>query len=1015
MGSGLSTNDPTIVAAFHKALFEQGFAIFLILTLVAVAWTVLRSVQLRRAAVNAAATGGSVESRDMAASAGDPEPVARHLLRVSFGLLWIFDGVLQGQASMPLGMIPQVIQPTASASPNWVQHLVDSGTKIWTYHPVSAAAATVWIQVGIGLWLLAAPRGDWSRLAGVASVGWGALVWVFGESFGGIFAPGASWLFGAPGAVVFYCIAGILIALPDISWRSGRLGRAIVAAAGLFLVGMAVLQAWPGRGFWQGQATSARTAGGLTAMVQQMAQTPQPHLMASLVSDFASLDASHGWAVNLVVVVWLAAVGAAFLTGRPQIVRAGVIAGAVLCLADWVFVQDFGFFGGVGTDPNSMIPITLLFVAGYIAMVRAPVATTSPATASAQVPWRQHLSADPAYTFRSIAALAAVGVTLVGVAPMAYAAANPNADTILTQAVDGPPTSTNIPAPAFDLMDQNGRQVTLTGLHGKALAVTFLDPVCTSDCPVIAQEFRSAAKILGAESQDVELIAIDANPRYTSPLYLTAFDKQEGLQNVSNWEYLTGPLPVLAARMGRLRGRGRLRKRRSHDRSQRRRLHHRPGRKDARGAELRPRTGHRRDRFSLLPDARIRAQERPSRRVRLFVLARPGLGWAAAGALTIASLASCSSTVSTSGGASPNTDRAEATPLATSVTTTAGTWATVAMGQLDQPDNTFWQLLHRSGGAGSWTNQIQATAVATNGGLVLAPSLGSSLVVGVRTYGLLTFSPLIATGNGGRTWTNGLLPSGLASAPNTLAVNAQGQALAIVGKDQTTHSQSVLTSDSLTTWQPLTSGDVLAATPAGQQCAPLGLSAVAFDGTDPVIGARCSRAGVVGLFERKGSAWVLAGPRLPAPADPDLVSVTALQATGHGLSGLLSASGPDGAAVTVVSTDDAGQTWKMSQPLQLTAPERVASVGSDGSGGFFVLLSGSAGPDRAAVLGADQSQWRELPLPPAGTATLAFGPGTSVEALAVDTATLTVWTLGSTGGWHKGQVMTVSIDYGSSS
>jgi cytochrome oxidase Cu insertion factor (SCO1/SenC/PrrC family) len=545
MGSGLSTNDPTIVAAFHKALFEQGFAIFLILTLVAVAWSVLRSVQLRRAALGASAEGGSVEGSDFSASSSSPEPTARRFLRISFGLLWIFDGVLQGQASMPLGMVPQVVQPTALASPSWVQHLVDSGTKIWTYHPVSAAAATVWIQVGVGLWLLAAPRGNWSRLGGVASVAWGALVWVFGESFGGIFAPGASWLFGAPGAVVFYCIAGILIALPDTWWRSGRLGRWILAATGVFFFGMAVLQAWPGRGFWQGQKTPDQTAGNLTAMAQQMARTRQPHLISSLVTDFASFDAGHGWAVNLVVVVWLAAVGAAFLSGRSRIIRAGVIAGVLLCVADWVLVQDFGFFGGVGTDPNSMIPMILLFVAGYIAMVRAPVEAPEPATDGAQLPWRQHLSIDPAYTFRSIAALAAVGVTLVGVAPMAYAAANPNADPILTQAVDGPPTTTNIPAPAFDLTDQNGRHVTLAGLHGKALAVTFLDPVCTSDCPVIAQEFRSAARILGADAQNVELIAIDANPRYTSPVYLTAFDKQEGLQEVANWEYLTGPLPAL--------------------------------------------------------------------------------------------------------------------------------------------------------------------------------------------------------------------------------------------------------------------------------------------------------------------------------------------------------------------------------------------------------------------------------------------------------------------------------------
>ena len=29
----------------------------------------------------------------------------------------------------------------------------------------------------------------------------------------------------------------------------------------------------------------------------------------------------------------------------------------MLCLADWVLVEDLGFLGGVGTDPNTMVPI----------------------------------------------------------------------------------------------------------------------------------------------------------------------------------------------------------------------------------------------------------------------------------------------------------------------------------------------------------------------------------------------------------------------------------------------------------------------------------------------------------------------------------------------------------------------------------------------------------------------------------------------------------------------------------
>ena len=86
---------------------------------------------------------------------------------------------------MPLGMGPDVIQPLAAESPTWVQHLDNALVTVWSYHPVAAAAAAVWIQVGIGVWLLAAPRGNWSRLAGLASVLWGLNVWVFGEAFGG--------------------------------------------------------------------------------------------------------------------------------------------------------------------------------------------------------------------------------------------------------------------------------------------------------------------------------------------------------------------------------------------------------------------------------------------------------------------------------------------------------------------------------------------------------------------------------------------------------------------------------------------------------------------------------------------------------------------------------------------------------------------------------------------------------------------------------------------------------------
>ena len=120
-----------------------------------------------------------------AGARGPAEPAGRRLLRIGFGLLWLFDGILQAQPRMPLGLPSQVIEPVAAGSPRWVQHLVNWAGTAWSYHPIQAGASVVWIQAGIGIWLLVAARGVLSRLAGLASVGWGLVVWVFGESFGG--------------------------------------------------------------------------------------------------------------------------------------------------------------------------------------------------------------------------------------------------------------------------------------------------------------------------------------------------------------------------------------------------------------------------------------------------------------------------------------------------------------------------------------------------------------------------------------------------------------------------------------------------------------------------------------------------------------------------------------------------------------------------------------------------------------------------------------------------------------
>ena len=171
-------------------------------------------------------------------------------------MLWIFDGILQAQPKMAVGLPSQVIEPIAASSPRWVQHVVNWAGTTWSYHPMQAGASAVWIQVGIGIWLLVAARGPLSRLAGLASVGWGLVVWVFGESFGGIFAPGLTWLFGAPGAALLYCAAGALIALPERAWRTRRLGR-LITGRDRAVPGRAWRCCRPGRAAGSGRARPA--------------------------------------------------------------------------------------------------------------------------------------------------------------------------------------------------------------------------------------------------------------------------------------------------------------------------------------------------------------------------------------------------------------------------------------------------------------------------------------------------------------------------------------------------------------------------------------------------------------------------------------------------------------------------------------------------------------------------------------------------------------------------------------
>src|SRR5215469_14181205 len=176
MNSGVNVNNPLVVAAFKSALLHQWIIAMVIFGVLGLAWLTLRAWLPAAARPSAPGQAGGSPGPAVA------EPTWRQLLRLGFGSLWVVDGILQAQPKMAIGLPSQVIEPVAASSPPWVQHVVNWAGTSWSYHPMQAGSAAVWIQIGIGVWLLAASHGPLSRLAGLAGVGWGLVVWVFGEA-----------------------------------------------------------------------------------------------------------------------------------------------------------------------------------------------------------------------------------------------------------------------------------------------------------------------------------------------------------------------------------------------------------------------------------------------------------------------------------------------------------------------------------------------------------------------------------------------------------------------------------------------------------------------------------------------------------------------------------------------------------------------------------------------------------------------------------------------------------------
>ena len=503
-----SYTNPLIVSIFKHALFVS--AVFWIVG-IALALIAISFLTKRISLFNLSESGLN-------------EPRARTYLRMIFGVLWLVDGVLQFQPAMPLGMASGVVQPMADGTPGWLHSLMLDGVGIWNLHPIALAVGTAWLQIGIAI-LLIVSNGKVSRYAGGISAGWAGLIWLIGNGAGGIFQSTSSILFGWPGATLFYVIAGVWIAVSNERFKndfSKWTLRTLSVIAGL----AAVLQILPNRGFWHGGNTNA-----LTQMAQDMTQTPQPHLVAWFATKVGNLSGTMGGGFNILIILWLCICAYGLWNAHKKSWQWPVWAFVTGSIIFWFSAQDAPFWGGLATDWNSLVPMAALTWAAL-------------AKYETETPLVKHLPKEMRNLSGAVIASFAAAAIVFSVFSMAWASVISQPENAIFIAVNGPAQEVKTIAPTFTLTDQFAKPYSLNEHKGNYTLLSFLDPTCWTDCPLLANQLQQVGSALPKDSK-LDIVAVVINRFTTDVASMNHFIKTRSLDKTKNFYYVTGSVPSL--------------------------------------------------------------------------------------------------------------------------------------------------------------------------------------------------------------------------------------------------------------------------------------------------------------------------------------------------------------------------------------------------------------------------------------------------------------------------------------
>src|ERR1700722_8897628 len=344
--------------------------------------------------------------------------INRRTLQCALGVLWILDGLLKFQPNLfKPSFVPDLISPMAAGQPSLIGSTISHTANFLSHGATMWVAVFGLIEIAIGVGLLFRRS---AKPALVASFIWGVAIYLFGEGLGMVFTGHTSPLQGAPGAVCFYILLGLLVwPKSDQDTSRVRLGpQSSAAARGLF-GGTGALLVWAG--IWIFEAIiwlfpSNRTGNAVTS---QMADTAngEPGWYAHLLNSFGHAFGGAGLSVAVILAALSMVIGLGPLVSkRPQFY---IGLGIALALLYWVTGEGLGAlltFGG--TDPNNG-PLVALIGLSVLPLVPEPASDPTPAA--------RFLATNPLGALGSVLAIILIPSAVAIIPATATAAASASA------------------------------------------------------------------------------------------------------------------------------------------------------------------------------------------------------------------------------------------------------------------------------------------------------------------------------------------------------------------------------------------------------------------------------------------------------------------------------------------------------------------------------------------------------------------------------------------------------------